>query len=303
MKRSIAGKRRRHGVETLKSRYGMAFVAPWTLGLILFFVYPLVQSVIYAFSETTLSAGGLDVRLTGLDNFRYALQEDPKFTGNLMTSLTSFLYSFPLILVISLILALILNQQFRGRLFFRMVYFLPVIIAGGVVLELIFQTRGGSVAETGVERDLAEEMIRADDIIQMFGLPDWLNEYFQAVMNNIMDLLWNSGIQIVLFIAGLQAIPDQLYEVSRVEGATKWEEFWFITFPMLSRILVLVAAFTLVEYFTSKTDNIMKQTYDLMQMQEYGTSSAMLWIYFLAVGALMAVLYAAFQRLCIRRWE
>lgn len=294
----IQKKRKRiRGIENLKSWYGRAFVVPWSFGLVVFFVVPLIQSVIYVFSDVTLSTEGMKKAFTGLDNIKYALFEDPTFTNNLMKSLGSFLYTFPMIMIISLVLAIILVQKFKGRLFFRSLYFLPVIIASGVVLEHIFSLQTEGFSRGGTDVSLLESMINAEDIIAFFGLPGQIKNYFQAVMENILNLMWNSGIQIILFIAGLQAIPDQLYEVSKVEGATKWEEFWFVTFPMLSRVVVLVFAFTAVEFFTSKTDLVMSQAYNMMQSQEYGQSSAMLWVYLLSMGVVAGIVFMLYNRL------
>ena len=130
-----------------------------------------------------------------------------------------------------------------------------------------------------------------------------LVEFFQTAISEIFTLVWSSGIQIILVIAGLQSIPDSLYEVSKVEGATKWEEFWFVTFPMLSRITLLVIIFTFVELVTDKTNEVMSYIYNLMTSLNYDESSAMLWMYLGASGLFMGIIVFAFNRLCMKRWE
>lgn len=291
------------GVERLKSRYGLAFVTPFIVGLIVFFVIPLFKSVQYTFCDTALTVEGIKLTFTGLTNIRYALFEDPDFTNNLTSGILQFLYSFPMTLVISLIMAVILAQNFKGRIIFRGISFMTVIISSGVVMEYILKMRGTDVATAGVDTSLIDNMIDINGILNVVGLPSQIAEYFEAVLNSIMTIIWNSGIQTLLFISGLQSIPDQMYEVSKVEGATKWEEFWFITFPMLSRITILVAAFTAVELFTSKTDKVISSAYVMMQSQYYGQSSAILWIYFLIIGGLMGIIFLAFNRFCVRHWE
>ena len=101
----------------------------------------------------------------------------------------------------------------------------------------------------------------------------------------------------------MQTIPPLLYEVSKVEGATKWEEFWFITFPMLSRVTVLVSVFSMVELMTSQSNTVMRQAYTFMRSQNYGEGSAMLWSYFVVIGAIMAIVIGAYSRFCMKRWE
>ena len=115
--------------------------------------------------------------------------------------------------------------------------------------------------------------------------------------------MWSSGIQIVLFLAGLQSIPTSLYEASRVEGATKWEEFWFITFPMMTRVTLLVGVFTMVELYINERTIIVEKIYEKINSAIYDQSSAMLWIYFLAIGAIMAVVMFVYTRFILKRYE
>ncbi len=290
-------------IERLKSHYGFMFCLPWLIGVALFFILPLMQSIIYSFSNVTLEIGGLSTKFSGLSNYKYILSEDADYTNNLGDSISNFLYSFPLIMILSLILGILLNQKFKGRVFFRALYFLPVIIATGVVMEILFTTRTGSLSTTGTDESVRSNMISVGTVIDWLGLPATISGYFNTVVSAIMDLVWSCGIQIVLWISGMQAIPDLLYEVAKVEGATKWEEFWFITFPMLSRVTVLVAVFTMVELITAKTDLIMSQSFEFMQSQRYGQASAMLWIYFIVIGASMGLLVFAYNRFCAKRWE
>ena len=295
--------KKKRGVEANRKRYGFLFTLPWLIGIVLFFLMPLLQSVIYSFSKVKLTTSGLESKFSGFKNFYTLLLKDALFTENFKNGFLSFLYSFPLILILSLILGILLNQKFKGRMLFRAVYFLPVIIASGVIIELIFRTRVGDIASTGTDESVRDGMISVSAIIDWFGLPSNISDYINSVVGKIMDLVWNCGIQIVLWIAGLQAIPDSLYEVSKVEGATKWEEFWYITFPMLSRITILVSIFTAVEQLTAKTDPVMQQSIVFSQAQKYGEASAMLWMYFISVGLFVGILLIAFLRLCVKKWE
>lgn len=297
------GKKKRHrGIEKIKERYGWICVSPWLVGLILFFIIPIGQSIFYSFCKVQLSTGKMITTFIGFDNYSYVLGTEPNYFDYLISSVGKFAYSFPIILILSLILALLLNQKFRGRIFFRALYFLPVIIASGVIIGTIMGET--SVSSTQYTDDtISSEMFDVAQLIQWTGLPTKIGEYFQTAISSIMNLLWNCGVQIILFIAGLQSIPDLLYEVSKVEGATKWEEFWFITLPSLSRVIILVSVYTMVELMTSQTDQVISLAYTYMKSSYYGESSAMLWIYFLIIGTILAVALLIYNRVCVRRWE
>ena len=282
-------KRRNQGITKLKSRYGLLFVTPWLIGFVLFFAMPAIQSILYSFSDVQLTGEGLQISLVGLKHYRYALLENPNYVTNMWSSVGTILYSLPFILLISLVLALILNQKFRGRLFFRALFFLPVIISTGIVLNLMFLTTGSDMTGASASESLTGNMFSVADVISVLNLPAVISDYVEQVINSIFDLIWSSGIQIVLFIAGLQAIPASLYEASRVEGATKWEEFWFITFPMLSQVTLLVALFTMVEQLTSSRNALVSQLFQLMKAGLYDETSAVLWAYFVIVGAVMGL--------------
>ena len=299
------GKKHR-GIESLKSTYGRMFVLHWEIGLLLFFVVPLIKSLYFAFCDLSFSeAGGTVAEFVGLSNINYAINEDPQFMDFLTTTLGAAIGSLPVIVILSLILALLLNQKFRGRLFFRALYFLPVIIASGIVITHLFSSTSSELSSSGVSDSFASNMITADDILSWISLPPSIIDGFSSVLNNIFNLVWNCGIQIVLFISGMQSIPDSLYEVSKVEGATKWEEFWFITLPMLSRTLILVIIFTMVELVTDKNNDVMSLSYRLMTngFQNYGKASAMLWIYFAIVSAGMALIILIYNALFLKRWD
>ena len=299
------GKKHR-GIESLKSTYGRMFVLHWEIGLLLFFVVPLFKSLYYAFCDLSFSeSGGYETQFVGLFNFDYALNEDPQFSGFLLKTLGTSAGSLPVIVILSLILALLLNQKFKGRLFFRALYFLPVIIASGVVITHLFSSTSSELSSSGVSDSFASNMITADEILGWLSLPPKVIEGFSSVLNNIFNLVWNCGIQIVLFISGMQSISDSLYEVSKVEGATKWEEFWFITLPMLARTLILVIIFTMVELVTDKNNDVMSLSYQFMTQgfQNFGRASAMLWIYFGIVSVIMAILMFAYNAFFLKRWD
>jgi ABC-type sugar transport system permease subunit len=226
----------------------------------------------------------------------------------LKSAISNFAVQLPIIVALSLILAIILNQKFAGRMMARAIFFLPVIIATGVILELLTSeyinvSLVTSSAESSGAGNYGSSMIDFDAILGNLGLPEDITKIIGDYIGSIFNLLWSCGIQIVLFIAGLQTIPDQLYEVSKVEGASKWEEFWYITIPMLGNTILLVMVYTMIDIFTKKT-GVMENAFALMEKDlVYDKSSAMLWFYFLIVAAIMAVVLAVYNKLCLKKWN
>lgn len=296
-------KKKYRGIEQLKSRYGWLFISTWLIGVVLFFAIPVIQSIIYSFSQMTVNEGGIQTVFIGMKNYKYIIAEHTDYLNWLGKSVTNFLYSLPIIVLLSLVLALLLNQKFKGRLFFRALYFMPVIIASGVVIEIISSMTTGDISESSVSESVSGGMFSVQDVIAVLDLPSEIAEYVQKIISNIFDLIWSSGIQTVLFIAGLQSIPSSLYEASRVEGATKWEEFWFITFPMLSNVTLLVMVYTMVELFISNRNVMILKVYDLMRAAVYDQTSAMMWFYFLVVGGIMGVIVGIYKKFLQNKWS
>ncbi len=294
--------RRPIGLETKKARYGYIFLAPWIVGVLLFFIYPIVQSVIYSFSKVSFELDGVHTSFIGLENYDYIVNTNPDYIKKLTSALSSFAVSLPFIMVISLILALLLNNNFRGRLFFRALYFVPVILASGPALTMFLSAASSIATDVVVADSVSFSMMDFTEVLAGLNLPATIEEYLMDALNNLFMMVWQSGIQIVLFIAGLQSIPDLLYEVAKVEGATKWEEFWFVTLPMLLRPMLLVIIFTMVENIISKTNPVITLAYGRFNIGENGQGAAMLWMYFVIVGAIIAAILFIYNKLFLRKW-
>lgn len=296
-------KTKKKGLENLKSKYGLMFISPWIIGLLLFFLFPIGQSIYYSFSSIQLTSNGIITSFLGLDNYDFIMNKHPLYLSALVESLVSMAYTLPAILVVSLVLALILNKKFAGRTFFRCLYFLPVIIASGVVVDLLFSVTSSDISSVGVDASVSANMVDFTEIIAKLELPVQISKYISVVMDEIVNIIWGTGVQIILFISGLQSIPDLLYEVAKVEGCTKWEEFWFITLPMLSRVMVLVIVYTVVELLTAKSNPLMALLIKTLSNLEYGTGAAMAWLYFLIVGVALGIIMYLIDRFWSRRWR
>jgi ABC-type sugar transport system permease subunit len=288
---------KRTSLEAKRRRYGYIFVTHWALGLILFFAYPVISSIIYSFNDVTIESGKINQKFVGLAFFKKILREDPKYVDNLRDSVVQLLYSLPIIIALSLVLAVLLNRNFRGRAIIRSIFFLPVLISSSAVLRILTDSPIYMNLTSG------EGMIDYATIVENLDVPAFIMPFLTFMLGSVMKLVWSCGVQVILFLAGLQSIPDSLYEVSRIEGANKWEEFWTITVPSLRNIISLVMIFTMIELFTAADNVVVNNAYSLMVSQRFGESSAMLWFYFAIVIAVIGTVFVIFNRYCKRKWE
>lgn len=295
------------GIEAIKQRYGYLFVAPWLFGIAVFVLKPLITSLWFSFTDVSFVGHGVGTAFQGVKWYRYLLVEDPDYIDNALASLASILTSLPIILALSMVLSLVLNQKFKGRMIARSVFFLPVIISAGPVMSVLASFSmsadlSSSFAASDTMQTAYMEVIDFQEILVRLNLPESINGLMTNYLSDTFNLIWSCGIQILLFVAGLQSIPEQLYEVSKVEGASAWEEFWYITIPMMGRTILLVAFYTMVQEFGSGSALVGSATV-LLRKQVYDKSSAMLWLYFLAVGIVMAFILWVYKKLCLDRWE
>ncbi len=277
-----------------------------------FFIIPLIQSLIYSFSTVIVDPGEMSTQWVGLDNYKTILNEDPTYTDNLISAVTSFFRSLPIVVIVSLILAMVLNQKFKGRTFFRAIYFLPVIIATGVVMQLLTKNLNGVDAIITLSADTTNTYTSSGGgggmdfttILNSLRFPEDITKTMSSLITSIFNTLWSCGIPIILFISGLQTIPEQLYEASKVEGATKWEEFWYITLPMLAQTLLLVIVFSMIDLLTSNTNPVLNQAYQYMNDSAvYDISGAMLWLFFAIVAGTVGIVIFLYTKLLLKRWS
>lgn len=299
---------RRGGINAIKRRYAYLFLAPWICGIIIFVLEPIFKSVSYSFANVTISQEGLRAEYTGLSNYKELFLKDPEYVNRLTGSLSSLFTSLPIVIALSMVLALVLNQNFKGRAFARSIFFLPVIIGSGAVMTILasYNMNGQISASVGMAegQQAAEYMqiIDFSDLLHKLNLPEGINKLMSGYLENCINLIWNCGVPILLFVAGLQTIPEQLYEVGKVEGISVWEEFWYITVPMMGRIILLVLFYTMVELFIEKS-NLIDWAVLRIRQQDYSMSSAMLWPYFLIVGAVIGAVIFLYSKLCLKKWE
>lgn len=300
---------KRGGIEFIKSKYGYFFVAPWVLGIVLFVLVPLFKCLLFSFSDVSMTPEGLTTVFTGIKNYKQIFVEDAYYVDYIASSLKGIFTSLPLVVALSMILAIILNQKFKGRLLARAVFFLPVIIASGAVMSVLsthsMQQNLTSVSGAAANAAQQTEYMQAIDftkILEKIHLPSTINDLLATYLSNTFNLIWSCGVQILLFVAGLQQIPTHLYEVGKVEGITAWEEFWFVTVPLMGRVILLVIFYTMVELFVSKSP-LVSVAIEKIAEQDYSIGSAMIWPYFLLVGIIIGIVLLIYNTLCLRKWE
>lgn len=244
-----------------RSMMGWLFILPWLAGFLIFYVRSLFMTGQFALNEMTVDAinGGYTLNFVGFENFRYAFMVHPTFKQVLTTSVMNMLIDVPLITFFSLFMAMLLNKKFPGRAAVRAIFFLPVILNSGAItaaLNLSQQMMNGGVATQAADAAATAGTALAFDIdylISIFmnlGLPASILDYVVQAVARINDIIAASGVQIIIFIAALQSIPGSMYEVAKIEGATGYETFWKVTFPMVMPHIITNVVFTIVDSFT-----------------------------------------------------
>lgn len=263
--------------------FGFMFIAPWLIGFLVFYLRSLFMTVRFSLSDVSVSAAntGYQLKFTGLSNFIYEFTQHASFKQTFVSSLGDIVIDVPLIIFFSLFMALLLNKKFKGRTLVRAIFFLPVIMNSEAIQTAIEFSRqmmmGGLSAVSTEVMESASGSVNMEYYIQLFmdlGLPDAALNYVVGAVSRINDIITASGVQIVIFIAALQSVPASMYEVAKIEGATGYETFWKVTFPMVMPHIITNIVYTVVDSFVNS--DIVNMAYDTaFGSQMWGLSSAM----------------------------
>ena len=295
--------RKKRSLTEKNGLYGWFFIAPFVIGFVLIFVSVIADSLWFSFNDLKMGKGGYVLDFVGLKSYKYTLFTHPTFVRDTLTLLGNLVLQSPAIIIFSLFVAVILNQKMPARGLFRAVFFLPVIMATGIVLKADMQNamleNMGSMS--GIETGAATTAAGGFDISNIKAMLEGLYissgvvDYITGLVNNIYSVVNYSGVQIILFLSGLQGISPSVYEAAEVEGATGWECFWKITVPILSPIVLVNVVYTVIDGFTRSDNPIMNLINDVaFNLMDYSASSAMAWIYLaLVVAVLGAVAFIA----------
>ncbi|WNQ08945.1 sugar ABC transporter permease [Paenibacillus aurantius] len=270
---------------TLSHRYeGIFLILPWIVGFLLFVSFPLVYSLFMSFHSVRITGTGITNTFVGLKYYHSILFEDGSaLYDSLLPFLRQVLFMIPIIVIFSFMIAIMLNQRFWGRSFFRAVFFLPVIFSSGNVIDRFLSQGRGQLG-----------------FLEQFSLSTAIAQYLPAswatpilsVLNSFVLILWYSGVQILLFLAGRQTISASVYEAARIDGANPWEMFWKITLPGMMPFVLLNTIYTVVDLFTFPGNPILAA----VNPTQYGPTSALIWIYFLIILFFLGVVFLLFAK-------
>lgn len=288
-----------------KAVAGLLFVLPLILGFLFLFAVPMFNSFMFSVGEIQLESDGFSFKFLGFDNYENIFFEHTTFVRSLTTTLKDVGLKVPLILVFSFFIAILLNQKFRGRMWVRALFFLPVIVSCGVVMRLDNQAyveshifHGGSDSGTVMGNMMGG--IQLAEYLLKLGIAPELITYLTTALADIYDIINSSGVQILLLLSALQTIPESLFEASSIEGATAWENFWKITFPMLSPYLLVTTFYTIIDSLMMTGND----TYNITKLIEttvndkldFATASAMSWVYLVCIVLIIAVVCGIISR-------
>ena len=281
---------------------GYLFILLFLIGFIAFMFFPLLESLRMVFSSVNIRPEiyGFEMNFVGLENVKHVLTIDPEFNRFLTEEILRMVLIVPAIIIFSLFIAIILNQEFKGRGVVRAIFFLPVILSSGIMIGL--ETNNSllnSMADIIKESNLMKTSVTGvlEKVLATEGAAADFMKYIFRVVNQIYDIAMASGIQIVIFLSALQTIPPSMFEAAKIEGATSWECFWKITFPMVSSLILVNVVYSVVDFFIRTDNRVMsKISMTMIRLMKYDISSAMAWIYFLAVMAIIGISVALISR-------
>ncbi len=306
-KKSAPKKRKIASLDKRKSRIGWYFVLPFLIGFALIYLPVIFDSVKLSFFKINiLQGGGYSLTPVGFENYQYALFEDPDFAQVLVSGMKELAFDIPAIIIFSLFMAVLLNQKMVGRAAFRAIFFIPVILATGLMQTVEAQNILGSYMDNangiddGSGSSAATEIVTAVDIERLFAnmkVGTGLTETALNWINNIYDIVNRSGVQMLIFLSALQSISPAIYEACRIDGATAWETFWKITFPMISPMILVNGVYTIVDAFTTQSNSVMSFIKSVKSSAADGDviASAMSWMYFLIVIAIVSLVALIFS--------
>ena len=274
---------------TRNSLKGLVFVAPYIIGICAFFIYPICLSLKLSVASE-IKIVGMKVSGFTLDHFIRAFMIDVDFLPTFWESVQMTVTQFPLTIVLSLIIAILLNRDIKCRGLFRVIFFIPFLLGSGEVMQQLLNQ--------GVDRAVLNVMdgkLIPYNVLAYFGAT--VMDAVDTIMGVLVTVLWGSGVQILLFLSGLQSISSSLYEAARIDGATEWEIFWKVTVPMISPMLLLNVVYTIVNSFTNMNNPLLTyiNTYGFGNA-EFSYSAALGWIYFVFVGLMVAIVFAVMKK-------
>ena len=281
----VPGNKIYHTMPAKRARTGFLFILPFIIGFIFFMINPLILSMQMSLSEVKLVPGsGFTMTWNKFGNYHYAMATDPNFNQYLVDEIGRMVINTIATLVMSFVIAVILNQKFKGRIFCRIIFFLPVILSSGVLPGIEssneFYNMMSDIGNTVQNSSGINISQSLQDLLSVSGVAREVFDVVFQMIDAIYDIVMASGIQIIVFLSGLQSISPSLYEAADVEGCSAWESFWKITFPMVSPLLLVNTIYTIIDFFMKSNNTVMEHINSLQIASKYGQAAAQSWIYF-----------------------
>jgi ABC-type sugar transport system permease subunit len=269
-----------------EARSGWTFISVWVIGFLVFSLVPLVQTFVFSLNAVTVTATGITMDFVQMANYSRALLTDPTFVELLIGYVVETAISVPIVLIFSMIIALLLNLKFKFKGFFRTIFFLPVVITSGPVIQEL--TAQGATKVAGLADSATIELLLRE-------LPNALRAPVQYLVSSFILILWFSGVQILIYLSSLQKIDRSVYEAAAIDGANAWESFWKITLPALSTTTLINAFYTIVTLSHFSENKVIKYVYSQTYAVQggIGYASAMSFIYLMALILILAVIALA----------
>lgn len=301
-------KRQRVSLERKQNLYGYIFVLPIILGLAFIYIPVVVQSLIYSFSEITVTDQGFTTLFCGWDNYYQALFVEEGFIRTVVESTAGILIQIPIILIFAFFMANVLNQNFVGKTAARVIFFIPVIISTGIIAEVESMSSMIDIYSSAEKMEIGSASgsgnvfnyaALANLIIQTLNNTDLANIVLTAI-DGLYSIITSSGVQMLVFLSGLQGISTSMYEAAQVEGATGWEVFWKISFPYVSPLILVNTIYTIIDQFL-KADNLAVKfiSEKLANSSAYALASSLSWIYTAVVLLFVGIVFLLINRMVI----
>ncbi len=296
------GKKRKRGasLDVRKARAGWLFILPFLIGFVLIYLPVVFDSIKYSFHEIKiLVGGGYELKWVGWKNYSDAILVDTSFVTTLVAGLKQLVLDIPSIVLFSLFVAIILNQKIAGRAAFRAIFFIPVILTTGLIADIDagnsmndYMSNAQGIDDGSGDESQATEIVSVMDVEYLFRgmmIGTEIVEYVVQMVNNIFNIVNRCGVQMLIFLSGLQSISPAIYESCSIDGASGWETFWKITLPMVSPMILVNTVYTIIDAFTSSDNKVMTYISTVYEQANGNVlSSAMSWMYFLIVILIIA---------------
>lgn len=301
-----ARKRKPRNLQRRNAIAGYLFICPFIIGFLAFLVKPLIESFYMSLGDVSLvldrTAGGSPFHVDVIkslkeSNYYYVFLRHPEFKNLLLENLKNMAIQVPSILIFSFFVALLLNQEFKGRSFVRAIFFLPVILSSGILLGLETDNSLMDGMKDVIDESGTTITATLETILKTSGIGGKILDPVFTIINSVYDVALASGIQIVIFLSGLQAVTPSMYEAAKIEGSTAWESFWKITFPMVSSMILVNFVYSVVDFFMRTDNEVMELITDTINPDmNYGWGSAMAWSYFIIVIAILGIVSAIISK-------